>query len=80
MDANQVGYVHELGWEDVVKILDDSITIKPRRQLSVQFSGGEVTKARWNSQISEFEVLRESGEWIKMSYDRGTARPRFWWR
>jgi uncharacterized radical SAM superfamily Fe-S cluster-containing enzyme len=43
MDANQVGYVHELGWPDIAKILDDSITIKPRRQLSVQFSGGEPT-------------------------------------
>ena len=43
MDANQVGYVHELGWDDVKKILDDSISIKPRRQMSVQFSGGEPT-------------------------------------
>ncbi len=43
MDANQVGFVHELGWEDVQQILDDSLTIKPRRQLSVQFSGGEPT-------------------------------------
>jgi uncharacterized radical SAM superfamily Fe-S cluster-containing enzyme len=43
MDANQVGFVHELGWEEVQKILDDSITIKPRRQMSVQFSGGEPT-------------------------------------
>lgn len=43
MDANQVGYVHELAWEDIQKILDDSLTIKPRRQLSVQFSGGEPT-------------------------------------
>ena len=43
MDANQVGYVHELSWEDVKKILDDSITIQPRRQMSVQFSGGEPT-------------------------------------
>ena len=34
MDANQVGYVHELGWDDVKKILDDSITISPRRQIS----------------------------------------------
>jgi uncharacterized radical SAM superfamily Fe-S cluster-containing enzyme len=25
------------------KILDDSLTIKPRRQMSVQFSGGEPT-------------------------------------
>jgi hypothetical protein len=43
MDANQVGYVHELGWEEVQKILDDSLTIQPRRQMSVQFSGGEPT-------------------------------------
>ncbi len=43
MDANQVGYVHELTWPDVQKILDDALDIKPRRQLSVQFSGGEPT-------------------------------------
>ncbi|MGE5277822.1 MAG: radical SAM protein [Acidobacteriota bacterium] len=43
MDANQVGYVHELEWEDVKKLLDDAVSIKPRRQLSVQFSGGEPT-------------------------------------
>jgi uncharacterized radical SAM superfamily Fe-S cluster-containing enzyme len=43
MDANQVGYVHELEWSEIEKILDDSLTIKPRRQMSVQFSGGEPT-------------------------------------
>jgi 7,8-dihydro-6-hydroxymethylpterin dimethyltransferase len=43
MDANQVGYVHELAWEDIQKILDDSLDVKPRRQMSVQFSGGEPT-------------------------------------
>ncbi len=43
MDANQVGYVHELEWDEIKKILDDSLTIKPRRQMSVQFSGGEPT-------------------------------------
>jgi 7,8-dihydro-6-hydroxymethylpterin dimethyltransferase len=43
MDANQVGYVHELEWEDIQKLLDDAVSIKPRRQLSVQFSGGEPT-------------------------------------
>jgi uncharacterized radical SAM superfamily Fe-S cluster-containing enzyme len=43
MDANQVGYVHELAWPTIKKILDDSLNIKPRRQLSVQFSGGEPT-------------------------------------
>lgn len=43
MDANQVGFVHELSWEEIKKILEDSITITPRRQMSVQFSGGEPT-------------------------------------
>ena len=43
MDANQVGYVHELEWEEVQKLLDDAASIKPRRQLSVQYSGGEPT-------------------------------------
>ncbi|MBI1747900.1 MAG: radical SAM protein [Acidobacteria bacterium] len=43
MDANQVGFVHELTWEDIKEILDNAITIKPRRQMSVQFSGGEPT-------------------------------------
>jgi len=43
MDANQVGFVHELEWEEVAKILDDSLAVQPRRQMSVQFSGGEPT-------------------------------------
>ncbi|HTA43959.1 MAG TPA: radical SAM protein [Bryobacteraceae bacterium] len=43
MDANQVGFVHELTWEDIQTLLDNAITIKPRRQMSVQFSGGEPT-------------------------------------
>jgi uncharacterized radical SAM superfamily Fe-S cluster-containing enzyme len=43
MDANQVGFVHELSFDDVKEILDNAITIKPRRQMSVQFSGGEPT-------------------------------------
>jgi uncharacterized radical SAM superfamily Fe-S cluster-containing enzyme len=43
MDANQVGFVHELSWEDIQQVLDNAISIKPRRQMSVQFSGGEPT-------------------------------------
>ncbi len=43
MDANQVGFVHELGWPDIQQLLDNAISIKPRRQMSVQFSGGEPT-------------------------------------
>src|ERR1700747_1808411 len=43
MDANQVGLCHELTWDDIKMGLDNAITIKPKRQMSVQFSGGEPT-------------------------------------
>src|SRR6266542_2512306 len=43
MDANQIGFVHELSWDDIKQLLDNAISIRPRRQLSVQFSGGEPT-------------------------------------
>ncbi len=43
MDANQVGFVHELVWQEIKEILDNALKIKPRRQMSVQFSGGEPT-------------------------------------
>ncbi len=63
MDANQVGYVHELEWEDIQKMLDDAVSIKPRRQLSVQFSGGEPTispyflqAVRYARQVGYFSV------------------------
>ncbi len=43
MDANQVGYVHELTLPEVKGLLDDAVSVKPRRQMTVQFSGGEPT-------------------------------------
>jgi uncharacterized radical SAM superfamily Fe-S cluster-containing enzyme len=43
MDANQVGFVHELAWDEIKTMLDNAITLKPKRQMSVQFSGGEPT-------------------------------------
>ena len=43
MDANQVGFVHELTWDEIKTLLDNAVSIKPRRQMSVQFSGGEPT-------------------------------------
>ncbi len=43
MDANQVGFVHELTWDEVKTLLDNAVSIKPKRQMSVQFSGGEPT-------------------------------------
>jgi 7,8-dihydro-6-hydroxymethylpterin dimethyltransferase len=42
-DANQVGFVHELKWEEITALLDKAMTVRPRRQMSVQFSGGEPT-------------------------------------
>src|SRR5664280_1301814 len=33
----------ELTWDEIKTMLDNAITIKPRRQMSVQFSGGEPT-------------------------------------
>src|SRR4028119_1215837 len=41
MDANQVGFVHELSFDEVKDILDKAISIKPRRPMAVQCSGGE---------------------------------------
>ncbi len=43
MDANQVGYVHELSWEEIQEIMRNALEIKPKRQMSIQFSGGEPT-------------------------------------
>ncbi len=63
MDANQVGYVHELSWEEIRRILDDAISVRPRRQMSIQFSGGEPTLSphfvdaiRYARQVGYFAV------------------------
>jgi tetraether lipid synthase len=63
MDANQVGYVHELTLDEVKEILDNSLKIKPRRQMSVQFSGGEPTMSphfieavRYAKEIGYFSI------------------------
>ena len=56
MDANRVGYVHELEWEDVKKLLDDTASIKPRRQLSVQCATNGIRFAQ------EPEFAKEAAE------------------
>ncbi|HEY3384125.1 MAG TPA: radical SAM protein [Vicinamibacterales bacterium] len=43
MDANQVGYVHEPSFDEVKQLIDNALTIRPKRQISIQFSGGEPT-------------------------------------
>jgi len=42
-NANRVGFVHELTWEEIKELLDHALALRPRRQMSVQFSGGEPT-------------------------------------
>jgi uncharacterized radical SAM superfamily Fe-S cluster-containing enzyme len=80
MDANQVGYVHELTMDDVRQLLDDAITIKPRRQMSVQFSGGEPTLSplfldavRYAKQVGYFSVQAATNG-IRFAQDAGFAR------
>jgi uncharacterized radical SAM superfamily Fe-S cluster-containing enzyme len=80
MDANQVGYVHELEWEDIQKLLDVAVSIKPRRQLSVQFSGGEPTispyflqAVRYARQVGYFSVQAATNG-IRFAQEEGFAR------
>ena len=80
MDANQVGYVHELTLDDVKQLLDDAITIKPRRQMTVQFSGGEPTispifldAVRYARTIGYFSVQAATNG-IRFAQDAAFAR------
>src|SRR6202023_292568 len=61
MDANQVGFVHELSWEDIKMVLDNAISIKPRRQMSVQFSGGEPTISPYFLDAVRYAYLQFDG-------------------
>jgi 7,8-dihydro-6-hydroxymethylpterin dimethyltransferase len=80
MDANQVGYVHELTWEEVKEILDHSIQIKPRRQMSVQFSGGEPTispfflEAVAYARKVGYESVQAATNGIRFAQDESFAR------
>jgi uncharacterized radical SAM superfamily Fe-S cluster-containing enzyme len=86
MDANQVGYVHELTWDDIREILDNAASIRPRRQLSVQFSGGEPTispffleASRYAKELGYFSVqcatngvrFAQEPEFAKAAYEAG---------
>src|SRR6059058_3994592 len=80
MDANQVGFVHELSFDDIKEILDNAITIKPRRQMSVQFSGGEPTispifldAVRYARSIGYFSVQAATNG-IRFAQDADFAR------
>lgn len=86
MDANQVGYVHELTFDEVKEVLDNSLKIKPRRQMSIQFTGGEPTLSpffieaiRYAKKIGYFSVqaatngvrFAQDPEFAKQAYDAG---------
>jgi len=43
MNANQLGYVHELELPEIRAIFDRALTFKPRREINVLFAGGEPT-------------------------------------
>jgi uncharacterized radical SAM superfamily Fe-S cluster-containing enzyme len=80
MDANQVGFVHELTLDEVKQILDDSLTVQPRRQMTVQFSGGEPTispifldAVAYARQIGYFSVQAATNG-IAFAQDAGLAR------
>jgi uncharacterized radical SAM superfamily Fe-S cluster-containing enzyme len=80
MDANQVGYVHELTLDDVKQLLDDSIGIKPKRQMTVQFSGGEPTLSpifldavRYAREVGYFSVQAATNG-IRFAQDAAFAR------
>ena len=76
MDANQVGFVHELTWEDIKTLLDNAISIKPRRQMSVQFSGGEPTLSPYF--IEAVRYAREVGYNSVQAATNGIEPPERW--
>jgi hypothetical protein len=45
----------------------------------VKFSAGPPVKARWNSATRQWQVLRKSGRWTSLRFDRGDVAPQ-WWR
>jgi uncharacterized radical SAM superfamily Fe-S cluster-containing enzyme len=79
-DANQVGFVHELSWEEIKKILDNAITVRPKRQMSVQFSGGEPTiSSHFLDAIAYarklgFNSVQAATNGIEFARDKGLAR------
>jgi uncharacterized radical SAM superfamily Fe-S cluster-containing enzyme len=80
MDANQVGFVHELSWEEIKEILDNAISVKPRRQMSVQFSGGEPTLSPYffdaiaYARKVGFNSVQAATNGIEFAKDKGYAQ------
>jgi len=83
MDANQVGYVHELTWEDIKEILDGAASVRPRRQMSIQYSGGEPTLSphfvdaiRYAREIGYFSVQCATNG-VRFAQEPGFAKEAF---
>ena len=80
MNANQVGYVHELSFDEVTRLIDDALTIRPKRQISIQFSGGEPTLSpifldaiAYARKVGYFSI-QAATNWIRFAQDAGYAR------
>ena len=80
MNANQVGYVHELSFDEVTRLLDDALTIRPKRQISIQFSGGEPTLSpifldaiAYARKVGYFSIQAATNG-IRFAQDAGYAR------
>jgi uncharacterized radical SAM superfamily Fe-S cluster-containing enzyme len=86
MDANQVGYVHEPGFEEIKEIFDRAVSFKPRRQIIVLLSGGEPTLSpyfldavRYAKKIGFYRVIAatngirfaQSPEFVKEAKEAG---------
>jgi hypothetical protein len=52
---------------------------KDGSEINVQFPDGSKTRAKWNAQTGQWEVLRHSGEWVSMRYEHGIDDPVVWW-
>jgi uncharacterized radical SAM superfamily Fe-S cluster-containing enzyme len=80
MNANQVGYVHELSFDEVTRLIDDALTIRPKRQISIQFSGGEPTLSpifldaiAYARKVGYFSIQAATNG-IRFAQDAGYAR------
>ena len=80
MNANQVDYVHELSFDEVKRLIDNALTIRPKRQISIQFSGGEPTlspifleSVAYARKVGYFSVQAATNG-IRFAQDAGFAR------
>jgi uncharacterized radical SAM superfamily Fe-S cluster-containing enzyme len=73
---------NELTLPDVEKLLDDAISVKPRRQMTVQLSGGEPTispifldAARYARKVGYFSAVQAATNGIRFAQDADFCAP-----